>query len=402
MRKKIIIIVSVIIALILMRFIISAFTHFNNEKKTRQMSAPAVTAEIVDTQNVTRHYDVNARVVAKYRVEVLARINGYLTKSYFKEGDYVKAGQVLFEIEPQEYQYAANKAKANLDNVQSQSDYYKKQLSRYKELVAQDYIAKSEYDNILAQSNAYNAQVESATSAYRDAQRNLAYTKVKAPVDGRVGIIDVTVGNYVSINSGDLTTINSSDPMYITFAMNSRDYSELVRIDGDKGANRVVEYTSSTGKKYELKGVQDFYDNKIDESTGTITLRATFPNPNDELIQGDFGIVTIYSNLKDNIPVIPQTATMENQQGVYVYTIDENNIPKLVYIKTMGQTGDNKWLVSEGLNAGDRIITSGLHKVIPGQAVKIVNTPVDNNTHKAKKAGILTKLLKKVVGLIKK
>ena len=334
MRKKIIIVISVIVVLILVRFIITAFTHFNNSKKTGQMTTPSVTAEIVDTQNITRYYDVNARVIAKYRVDVLARINGYLTKSYFKEGDYVKAGQVLFEIEPQEYQYAASKAKANLDNVQSQSDYYKKQLVRYKQLVAQDYIAKSEYDNILAQSNAYNAQVESAASAYRDAQRNLAYTKVKAPVDGRVGIIDVTVGNYVSINSGDLTTINSSDPMYITFAMNSKDYSELVRIDGAKGANRVVEYTSSTGKKYELKGVQDFYDNKIDESTGTITLRATFPNPNDELIQGDFGQVTIYSNLKDDVPVIPQTATMENQQGMFVYTLDENNIPKLVYTTT--------------------------------------------------------------------
>ena len=180
---------------------------------------PAVTVQTVESANVVRQFEAPARVMAKYRVEVLARISGYLTRSYFKEGDYVKAGQVLFEIEPQEYQYAAGKAKANLDNAKSQADYYKKQLARYEELVKQDYVARSDYDNILAQSNAYDAQVESAASAYKDAQRNLGYTKVKAPVDGRVGIIAVTVGNFVNSLSGALTTINSSNPMYVTFPL---------------------------------------------------------------------------------------------------------------------------------------------------------------------------------------
>ena len=384
MRNKIILIVSIIIVLILGRFVMSNIDKIKTTKAREKNAIPAVTIAKVDIANVVLQYEAPARVMAKYRVDVLARISGYLTKSYFKEGDFVKAGQVLFEIEPQEYQYAASKAKANLDNAQSQADYYKKQLARYEELVRQDYVARSEYDNILAQSNAYDAQVDSAMSAYRDAQRNLGYTKVKAPVDGRVGIIDVTVGNFVNSISGPLTTINSSNPMYVTFPLDSKDFVELTRVD--KGANvaRDVEFIFNTGQKYELKGIQDFYDNKIDETTGTITLRATFPNPDDRLIQGDFGRIIIYSKQKDNVPAVPQVATMENQEGRYVYVLDEENLPRMTYIKTSGQTSDGKWVVTSGVKEGDRIILTGLQKVIPGTPVRILDNEQDNKKQENK------------------
>ena len=402
MRKKIIIIISIVLALILGRMAISNFDKNKTAKARANSAVPAVTIETVQTRNVTRQFEANARVTAKYRVEVLARISGYLTKSYFKEGDYVKAGQVLFEIEPQEYLYAANKAKANLDNIKSQSDYYRKQLIRYEELVKQDYIAKSEYDNILAQSTAFSAQEESAMSAYLDAKRNLGYTKVKAPVNGRVGIIDVTVGNFVSMNSGALTTINSSEPMYVTFPLDTKDYTELVRIDKGANVDRDVEYIFSNGTKYELKGVQNFHDNKIDETTGTITLRATFANPKDELIQGDFGRVIIYSKFKDDMPIIPQSATQENQEGRYVYMLDENKTAKLVYIKTMGQTDAGYWIVSDGVKVGDTIITSGLQKVMTGKPVRVVAQVADVTPKKVKKEGFVQKIIKKIVKKIKK
>jgi membrane fusion protein (multidrug efflux system) len=373
MRKQIIIILLVFITLIFARMIMSNIDKFKSASARKNLSTPAVTVSEVEMADVVRQFEAPARVMAKYRVEVLARINGYLTKSYFKEGDFVKAGQVLFEIEPQEYQYAANKAKANLDNARSQADYYRKQLARYEELVNQDYIAKSEYDNVLAQYNAYNAQVDSAMSAYQDANRNLGYTKVKAPVDGKVGLISVTVGNFVNTISGALTTINSANPMYVTFPLESKDFVELVRIDKDANVDRDVEFIFSSGLKYDIKGIQDFHDNKIDETTGTITLRATFPNPKNQLIQGDFGRIIIYSKLKDNVPIIPQTATMENQEGRYVYILDENNLPRISYIKTNGQTSDLKWIIASGVKQGDKIITSGLQKVIPGKPVRIID-----------------------------
>ena len=394
MRKKIITIIVVVLVLIFGRMILSNFDKVKSAKMRASMSTPSVTVATVGTRNVVRQFEAPARVVAKYRVDVLARISGYLTKSYFKEGDYVKAGQVLFEIEPQQYQYAASQAKANLDNAKAQSDYYNKQLARYEELVRQDYVARSDYDNILAQKNAYNAQEESALNVYRDAQRNLGYTRVKSPVDGRVGIISVTVGNFVTTTSGALTTINSSNPMYVTFPLNSKEYAELVRIDGNS-AHRDVEFIFSDGKKYELKGIQDFYDNKVEETTGTITLRATFQNPKDELIQGDFGRVIIYSKSKDNMPVVPQSATMENQEGMYLYILDKDNLPQMVYIKTMGQTDDNMWIVSEGVKPGDRILTGGMQKVIQGKPVRVVQALAET-PQKVKKPNIFVRIFNKL------
>jgi len=393
MRKNIIIIISIIVALILGRMLISHLSKMKNSTQRKRSAVPAVTVATVEADNVQRQFETTARVVAKYRVEVLARINGYLTKSYFKEGDYVKAGQILFEIEPQEYKYAADRAKANLDNIKAQADYYQKQLARYEELVKQDYVAKSDYDNVLAQKNAYVAQADSAMSAYRDAQRNLAYTNVKAPVDGRIGIIDVTVGNYVTTASGPLTTINSSNPMYVTFPLDSKDFAELVKVDGSPNVQREVEYIFSSGNKYKLKGIQDFHDNEIDQSTGTITLRATFENPNDELIQGDFGRIIIYSKNKDELPIVPQSATMENQEGLYVYVLDKENLPRIAYIKTMGTSGNN-WIVSDGINIGDKIVTTGLQKVFPGSPVKIVETALDTSQSN-KKPNIFKRLFNK-------
>ena len=394
MRKNIIIIIFIAMALIVGRMVLSNIDKIKTAKQRALAKTPAVTVEEVQTREVTRQYEATARVAAKYRVEVLARINGYLTKSFFKEGDYVKAGQILFEIEPQQYEYAASQAKANLDNAKSQYTYYEKQLARYKQLVQQDYIARSDYDNILSQRDAYKAQVASAESAYRDAQRNLGYTRVKSPVDGRVGMISVTEGNYVSMNSGPLTTINSNDPMYITFPIESKNYAELVRIDKSANVNRDVEFIFSSGQKYKYKGVQDFHDNKIDESTGTITMRGTFPNPDDELIHGDFGKIIIYSKEKDSTPVIPQTATLENQEGRYVFILDKDDLPKMSYIKTMGQTDDDKWIIQSGVKAGDRILTSGLQKVVPGNPVRIVQAPV-KESQPQKKEGLFSKIFNK-------
>ena len=393
-KKNIIIIIAIIFALIFIRMVSANISKSNSAKSRKSLGVPSVTVDTVKTAQVRREFEAPARVMAKYRVSILARINGYLTKSYFKEGDYVKKGQILFEIEPQEYSNAVGQAKGNLDNARAQQDYYNKQLQRYKELVDNDFVARSDYDNVLAQRDAYRAQVQSMENIYRDTQRNLSYTKVKAPVDGRVGIIDVTVGNYVTMNSGPLTTINSSDPMYITFPLESKDYAELNRIDGSPNAKREVEFTFSSGQKYEFKGVQDFYDNSINESTGTITLRATFPNPNDVLLQGDSGRIKIYSNKNDDMPIVPQSATMENQEGLYVFVMDKENNPKLTYIKTMGQVGTD-WVVYDGVKAGDKIITTGMQKVIPGSPVKVVENAVQDAPTQ-KKPNIFIRLINKI------
>ncbi len=371
MKKKIALIITVILLAIGIRFIISSTGSFL-KNKTSRMNPPKVAVETITEDNVTQSFDAPGRVVSKYQVSIMARISGYLQKSFFKEGDYVKAGETLFLIEPLEYQNASNVAGANIQNIKAQLTYANKQLARAEELVKQDYIAKSKYDEILANRDALQAQLKAAQSNYNDSNRNLSYTRVKAPVDGRIGIIDVTVGNYVTPSSGSLTTINSTNPIYVTFPLSAEDYARLSSIDKSGNEKRKVELYFPNGTKYELDGVQDFLDNKVDESTGTVTMRATFQNPENKLLHGEFVNVKLFANNKVTVPLVPLVAVQENQEGKYVYTIDEKGLPKLTYIKVLGQSGNN-WMVKSGLKKGDKVIVEGILKVMPGSPVEIVS-----------------------------
>lgn len=373
MKKNIIILVLIVVAALLFRYGFSVYDRVMQTKAMRNKKAPEVTVADIQEAEIIRSFEAPGRVVSKYQVNVMARIAGYLQKSYFKEGDFVKAGQTLFQIEPQEFSNASNVAKADVENTRAQLVYAEKQLARAKELVAKDYIAKSQYDNLLAQRDALRAQLASAQARYNDSNRNLGYTHVKAPVDGRIGIITVTLGNYVSPSSGALTTINSTNPIYVTFPLDSADFDALSMADGSNNINRKTEIYFSNGQKYPLNGVQDFHDNKIDQATGTVTMRATFQNPNNQLLHGEFVTVKLYSNNPVKTPVVPQTAVQENQAGKYVYKIDDKGLPQLTYIKIGAQNGTS-WIVNEGLKAGERVVIDGIQKVVPGQPVTIKTT----------------------------
>lgn len=371
MKKNVIIVLAVVLIAIGARFIFSAYGQFMQDMMRKKGGAPAVTQGTIEGADVLKQLEAPGRIVSKYRVDVMARINGYLTKSYFKEGDFVKKGQVLFEIEPQEYLYDVQKARANVANTKAQLVYAEKQLKRGAVLVKKDYIAKAEYDNLLSSRDALRGQLAMYQATLRDAQRNLGYTRVKAPVDGQVGIISVTVGNYVNESVGALTTINSTNPIYVTFPIDSKEYMKLTAID-PVNTKRKVDLFFPTGDKYELSGLQDFHDNNIDPTTGTITMRATFPNPQGRLINGDYVKVTVYSNKTVKVPIVPQTVVLENQEGKYVYKLNDKNIPQIAIIKTAGQYKNN-WIVGSGVNVGDKILTGGLQKVIPDMPVKVVD-----------------------------
>lgn len=372
MKKKILLVLIIAIAAVALRFLWSSVGSLMKQKARTTIVPPNVVVEDIKEDSVIRNFEAPGRVVSKYQVSIMARISGYLQKSFFKEGDYVKAGETLFLIEPAEYQNASNVAGANIQNIKAQLDYANKQLIRAEELVKQDYIAKSKYDEILASRNSLQAQLKAAQSTYNDTNRNLSYTSVKAPVDGRIGIIDVTVGNYVSPSSGSLTTINSTNPIYVTFPLSSDDYTEISTIDSKANEKRRVELFFQNGEKYNLEGVQDFLDNKVDQSTGTVTMRATFQNPDNRLLHGEFVNVKVYANNPVKVPVVPVVAVQENQEGKYVYKLDEKNLPVLTYIKVQGQSGEN-WIVKDGLKKGDKVIVEGILKVTPGNPVNIVS-----------------------------
>lgn len=388
MKKNIMIVLAVVLTAIALRFVFSLYGQMMMGKMMAKGATPSVLVGEIQEASVIKQIEAPGRILAQYRVDVLARISGYLNKSYFKEGDNVKKGQVLFLIEPQEYALAVQKAKASLNSAKAQLTYAEKQLTRAAELVKKDYIAKATYDEMLSSRDALRAQVALAQANLNDANRNYSYTRILSPVDGQIGQIAVTVGNYVNPSAGMLTSINSTNPIFVTFPIDSKEYLTLSEIEPEN-TKRKVDLIFSTGEKYEIQGVQDFHDNKIDETTGTITIRATFPNPKGKLIHGEYVKVVIYSNTTVNVPIVPQTAVLENPQGKFVYTLNEKNLPQITPIKTSGQYKDN-WIVTEGVKKGDKILTDGLQKVIPDRPVKVVTKEEmenikNNETVKSKK-----------------
>lgn len=371
MKKNITIIFAVVLIAIALRFIFSEYGQVTQWFMKRKSHLPEVTLGEVQSADIIKQIDAPGRILSKYRVDVLARIDGYLTKSYFKEGDFVKKGQILFQIEPQEWLYGVQKASANVKNTKAQLIYAEKQLTRSEILVKKGYIAKAEYDQLLSNRDALKAQLAMYQAELRDAQRNYGYTQVRSPVDGQVGMINVTVGNYVNASAGTLTTIYSNNPIYVTFPIDSKEYLTLTKTES-ADAKRKVDLFFPTGEKYSSQGIQDFHDNNIDETTGTITMRATFPNKEGRLINGEYVKVIVYSNKPVNVPIVQEAAVMENPQGKYVYTLDNKNIAKMTFIKTSGQYKDD-WIVESGLKKGDKIIMSGLQKVIPDTEVKVVD-----------------------------
>lgn len=369
MRKSLIIIVLIIVLPILARLAYKLILLLTYKPV---FIAPSVKIETVKNKDIFKSFESTARVDSVSEVNIVARVSGYLLKSYFKEGAYVKAGQTLFLIEPSEYQNAASVSGADIKNIKAKLDYANKQLARANELVKQDYIAKSKYDEILSQRDSLVAQLNAAKSHHYDTQRNLSYTNIKSPIDGRVGMIDISVGNFVSPSSIPLTTIYSTDPMYVKFSISAEKFNILNDMD-NFGKNHRVEVFLPDGSKYPYDGVQDFFDNKVDKSTGSITLRATFKNPENKLIHGEFVKVKIYANNSVNVPLVPVIAVQSAQEGQYVYKLDNKNLPQRTYIKIDSPYNSKYWIVKSGLKEGDRVITDGVMKVIPDKPVKIEN-----------------------------
>lgn len=357
---------------ILVRFAINIVSGNIRAKMLSTYRPPEVTVERVKTTEVNISFESSGRVDAQNEVSIVPRVSGYLEKSYFKEGSFVKKGDALFFIEASEYKNDADISLADVNKLKAELEYANKQLQRAEELVKSDYIAKARYDELKSNRDSLLAQLNAAKSELNNKRKDLSYTLIKAPISGKIGTVDVSVGNYVTPSTGALTTINSTDPMYITFSLSAQDYSKLVYIDKNNNLNRKIEiYPNGSSNKYEYTGVQNYYDNKIDKSSGTVMLRADIKNPENKLIHGEFVKVKIFSNNKTEVKIIPIVSVREDARGKRVYKVDKNNIAHEVYIKTNGQVGDN-WIVTEGLEKEDIIVVNGVIKVIPEKPVKIV------------------------------
>jgi membrane fusion protein (multidrug efflux system) len=317
----------------------------------------------------------NAFLVAQVR----ARVDGIVLRREFTEGSEVKAGQRLYKIDPAPYIASLNNAKASLAKAQANLVTTTAQASRYKVLVAANAVSKQDYDNAVAAQGQAAADVAAGKAAVDTAQINLGYTDVTSPVTGQIGVSQVTPGAFVQQSAATLmATVQQLDPVYVDLTQSSLDGLKLRR-DMQEGRLKTtgpgaaqVTLVLEDGRVYDEKGKLQFTDVTVDQSTGSVTVRAIFKNPNHVLLPGMFVRAKIDEGVNQNALIVPQVGVTHDQKGQpTALVIGNDNKVELRQLVTTGTFGSN-WVVSNGLKPGDRVIVQGTDKARPGQQVKPV------------------------------
>jgi membrane fusion protein (multidrug efflux system) len=338
---------------------------------------PAVGVVEVSEQKVNPFFEFVGKIRAKESVALRARVTGFLESREFKEGAEVEAGQVLFKIEPERYQASLAQTEAELAAAEASLNRAKVDAARYSELAKTKNVSQQKVDEADAEVLVQEAAVQTAKAAIKQAQLDVDYTQVTAPIAGRIDVASYTVGNLLGPDSGVLATINMMDPINVVFSISEIGYLDLVAADLEvqKAGEDVPEYSHvpllrlPNGTLYEHPGEFDFVDNKIDEKTGTVLIRAEFANPDKLLLPGQFVTVVIERKEAKDAIVIPQAAVLTDQGGHYVLLVNDEDKVEVRRIETEQRFGAN-WSLSKGLQAGERIVLYGAQKVRPGIEVK--------------------------------
>jgi membrane fusion protein (multidrug efflux system) len=306
-------------------------------------------------------------------------VNGTVQRRLFTEGSDVKAGQPLFEIDPAPYQAAMASARAQLARAEASIASNRLQAQRFEELVAENAVSRQEYDDAVAKLKASEAEVASGRAAVETARINLGYTTVRAPVSGRIGRAAVTEGAYVQQAQATLlATIQQLDPVHVDLTQSS---TEVLRLRRDLEAGRLksagpgkakVKLLLEDGREYGLDGELQFADVTVDPSTGSIALRALFPNPRRELLPGMFVRARLDEGVNPQALLVPQQGVTRDQKGqpTALVVTAERKVERRQLV-TERAVGD-AWLVTAGLKAGEQVIVEGLQKVRPGAEVSPV------------------------------
>lgn len=342
------------------------------------MPPPEVGVVTVTPSAVTVVNELPGRLEGVRTAEVRARVEGIVLSRNYTEGGEVKAGQVLFRIDPAPYQAQLASAKAQLERAEANAVSARQKAERYKPLVAVNAVSKQEYDEAFAAAGQANADIAAAKAAVTTAQINLGYTTVTSPISGRVGRALVTEGALVGKGEATkLATVEQVDPIWVTFTQPASDVARLRaaiesgKVKGVNGGAKVHLYPQADDKEYAATGKLLFSDMTVDPTTGAITLRAEFPNPKRELLSGTFVRVKIEQGIDENALTVPQRALIRSAQGASVLVVGADGNVAAVPVKAPQAIGD-RWVVTEGLKGGEKVIVEGLQKVRPGAPAKAV------------------------------
>jgi membrane fusion protein (multidrug efflux system) len=313
-----------------------------------------------------------------YRIaEVRPQVSGIILKRNFTEGSDIEAGVSLYQIDPATYQASYESAKGDLAKAQAAAKIAQVTLNRYQKLIGTNYISQQDLDTAQADAMQANAAVVAAKAAVETARINLAYTKVTSPISGRIGKSAVTEGALVQSGQATaLATVQQLDPIYVDVTQSSNDFLRLKqelesgKLKQENGKAK-VELVASNGEKLPQTGTLEFSDVTVDQTTGSITLRAIFPNPNHSLLPGMFVRARLEEGVNPNALLVPQQGVTRTPRGdASVMVVGEGDKVEQRQITATQAIGD-KWLVTDGLKTGDRVIVTGLQKVRPGAQVKV-------------------------------
>ena len=340
------------------------------ENPQQHRQAPQVSVHIVKSAPLAVTTELPGRTDAFRVAEVRPQVSGIILHRNFTEGSDVKAGESLYQIDPATYQAAYDSAKGELVKAQAAVNIAHLTVKRYVPLVGTQYVSKQEYDRAVATARQADASVIAAKAGVESARINLAYTKVSSPINGRIGKSSVTEGALVTNGqSTALATVQQLDPIYVDVTQSSSDFMRLKQTSLQKGDASSVELLMENGQPYPLKGTLQFSDVTVDESTGSITLRAIFPNPQHMLLPGMFVRARIDEGTQPNAILVPQQGVTRTPRGdATVLVVNDKNQVESRTVVAPQAIGD-RWLVTEGLKNGDRVITSGLQKVRSGVTV---------------------------------
>ena len=340
---------------------------------------PSVGVQTVSQKGVSRSFEFVGRIKAVNEVELRARVEGFLEKVLFTEGQHVKAGQLLYQIEKVQYQAEVDRTKANIAIDEAELTNAQLQYDRSLDLSTRNFGTQATVDSNKAKLENAKGKLLFDKAAHLQAQANLDYTDIRSPIDGRIGRIRHTIGNLVNPASGVLALIVSQDPIYVEFPVSVRDLHTIRDARSNDGTAAVlakidIRLRLSDGQEYPSSATWNFTQPRVDRQTDSLIIRATVPNPNGVLEDGEFVTVVVREKSEEQRLVVPQAALQVDQSGYYALIVDKQHKVVQRRVKTGPNEGVDVVVVS-GLEPGDNVIVDGIQKVRPGQVVKETVVP---------------------------
>ena len=355
--------------LILMSFLV-VFTGACSDGKAKQATQRVVPVKIGDViqQNVPLQIDAIGNVEAYNTVSVKALVDGEVIGVHFKEGQDVRQGDLLFQIDPRPYDAALKQAEGALARDVAQAKNAEEQAKRYEILVQKDYVSKDQYDKLRANADALAAAVQADKANVENSRVQLTYCTIRSPIDGRVGSVLINKGNVIKANDLVMVTINKIMPIYVTFSIPEQNLSDIKKYMA--AGSLKVEAIIPGDEKRPAQGVLTFINNAVDTATGTIQLKGTFKNKDKRLWPGQFVNVVVTLTMQRNAVVMPSTALQAGQQGQYVFVVKPDFTVESRPV-TVARTFGDLAVVAQGVNPGEKVVTEGQLNLDPGTRVEL-------------------------------